>query len=353
MTLANDLKTAYGILYDERDPPRALALYDAILRENPRCVDALVYKAACLEKLYFGFSDWHSEETVENAQCLLEKALKEAEERGVRSKIGFVSFRLFVHYFNRKDYVRAAEYMSNAKLHDYNDGAVAIWQEKLDKKLKKTGASMPTAPTATRNIPKPEPLPQPAPASTLPAKLRTDWYQTSNSVTISLFTENVPAKEEDIKVSTHADQDLEISWTGTSSGSEFQYNVKLFSELDPASVRHQLFSKKVEITVDKKIKGKNWAALQAVAAQSSSTAGKKGKDWSKYNFDDISDDETEKSSADSFFQKIYADADPDTKRAMMKSYIESNGTALNTSWDDVRDKVVETSPPEGTELKHW
>jgi len=38
---------------------------------------------------------------------------------------------------------------------------------------------------------------------------------------------------------------------------------------------------------------------------------------------------------------------------MMKSYQESNGTALSTDWKDVSKKKVETSPPEGLEAKKW
>lgn len=35
------------------------------------------------------------------------------------------------------------------------------------------------------------------------------------------------------------------------------------------------------------------------------------------------------------FQKLYADATDDQRRAMIKSYQESNGTALSTDWSDV------------------
>ena len=54
-----------------------------------------------------------------------------------------------------------------------------------------------------------------------------------------------------------------------------------------------------------------------------------------------------------FFKKLYANADPDTKRAMMKSYQESNGTALSTNWEEVRKETVKTQPPEGVEAKKW
>ena len=38
---------------------------------------------------------------------------------------------------------------------------------------------------------------------------------------------------------------------------------------------------------------------------------------------------------------------------MMKSFTESNGTALSTDWDDVGRRKVETVPPEGVEPKKW
>jgi len=55
------------------------------------------------------------------------------------------------------------------------------------------------------------------------------------------------------------------------------------------------------------------------------------------------------------FQKMYADADDDTKRAMMKSYQTSGGTCLSTHWPDVRDKDYERDlkAPDGQEVRRW
>ena len=59
------------------------------------------------------------------------------------------------------------------------------------------------------------------------------------------------------------------------------------------------------------------------------------------------------STLNSFFQKIFADADEDTKRAMMKSYQESAGTTLSTNWDEVKKAKVDVKPPAGSEWKQW
>ena len=51
--------------------------------------------------------------------------------------------------------------------------------------------------------------------------------------------------------------------------------------------------------------------------------------------DGIDSDYDTGDAVDGFFKKLYAGADPDTKRAMMKSFQESNGTALSTDWSQV------------------
>lgn len=59
------------------------------------------------------------------------------------------------------------------------------------------------------------------------------------------------------------------------------------------------------------------------------------------------------STVNNFFQQLYGNADEDTKRAMMKSYVESGGTTLSTNWEDVKKAPVEVKPPQGSEWKRW
>lgn len=89
----------------------------------------------------------------------------------------------------------------------------------------------------------------------------------------------------------------------------------------------------------------------------SATSGPKESD--KKSPEGNEDEEGEKSDAESidseyggadpvdgFFKKLYANADDDTRRAMVKSYYESQGTALSTNWDEVGKGKVEARPPE-------
>ena len=65
------------------------------------------------------------------------------------------------------------------------------------------------------------------------------------------------------------------------------------------------------------------------------------------------DEDDESDPLHGFFKKIYAGADPDTKKAMMKSFVESNGTTLSTDWNKVKSGKVETKAPEGYEEKEY
>ena len=103
---------------------------------------------------------------------------------------------------------------------------------------------------------------------------------------------------------------------------------------------------------------KNWDKLatdliKQSKKQEKPPTTKSSKEDDDYNDDDDDYEDDEVDPAHGFFKKLYANADPDTRRAMMKSYQESNGTALSTNWAEVGKGKVETSPPEGMEARRW
>lgn len=98
-------------------------------------------------------------------------------------------------------------------------------------------------------------------------------------------------------------------------------------------------------------KGKGPASETASAPATYPTSSKTGKkDWDNIGADIDSDEEKD---VNAFFKKLYKGSNPEQQRAMMKSFIESNGTSLSTDWNDVKDRTVETHPPEGVEARKW
>jgi tetratricopeptide (TPR) repeat protein len=83
------------------------------------------------------------------------------------------------------------------------------------------------------------------------------------------------------------------------------------------------------------------------------------KDWGKIEKDLLDAEKNEKPEGDEamnkLFQQIYATADEDTRRAMIKSYQTSGGTVLSTNWGEVaaKDYEKERTAPKGVEWKNW
>jgi suppressor of G2 allele of SKP1 len=73
------------------------------------------------------------------------------------------------------------------------------------------------------------------------------------------------------------------------------------------------------------------------------------KDWDALEAEldaELSEEKPEGEAAlNELFQKIYMNADDDTRRAMNKSFQESAGTVLSTDWKDVGSKTVTPEAP--------
>ncbi|OJD19193.1 hypothetical protein AJ78_00806 [Emergomyces pasteurianus Ep9510] len=243
-----------------------------------------------------------------------------------------------------------------------------------------------------------------APAAT---NVRHEWYQTHDTVVVTLYAKGVPKEKADIDIQ---EDSLCITFP-TASGSDFSFNLDpLFLPVDSTNSKASVMSTKIEIILHKKQPGQKWGGLEGTSrptisdstenapatmlsaqpsiitpstdhAPSYPTSSRKGaKDWDKVassltkkkkkqeskgkEHDSTAADDDQKEGAedddgvesdnsdygtgdpvDSFFKKLYANADPDTRRAMVKSYYESEGTALSTNWSEVGKGKVEVAPP--------
>ncbi|KND93377.1 Protein SGT1 [Tolypocladium ophioglossoides CBS 100239] len=229
--------------------------------------------------------------------------------------------------------------------------------------------------------------------------LRLQEFQNNIATYLSIFSKGVDEKKLKVQflpLAVHLDA---ITYP---NGEEKEFHLELWDEINPAASRYVVTPNKVELTLAKKTPGK-WAQLKkatdnrkaevpqpteakkpsgdqtATASSfppankdSSSSSGPNSPEPPKpassgptypssarsgpKNWDLIADDDAddeEEGGVNAFFQKLYKNATPEQQRAMMKSFIESNGTSLSTDWEDIKGRTVETVPPEGVEEKKW
>lgn len=208
-----------------------------------------------------------------------------------------------------------------------------------------------------------------------PNNIRKDWFQSSNSVDISLFIKNVP--KESAKVDFTAKEAI-LSFKQPTSGEPFKYTLGPFPyPIDSDSSSFKVFGTKVELSL-KKAGPEKWSELTSSGGAATNTTSNESdstvsldsmrkalnepklpsmngnKNWDKLAESQLAEDGGEDDeNPNAFFEKLYENADEDTRRAMMKSFVESNGTSLSTDWSEVSKQKVETVPPEGMEPKSW
>ncbi|KAK3679702.1 Cochaperone protein [Recurvomyces mirabilis] len=226
------------------------------------------------------------------------------------------------------------------------------------------------------------------PQQTSADKIRHDWYQNNQNVYFTLLAKGVPKDKAQIDITARS---LSISFP-LATGSSYDYTLEpLFDDIDPEQSTSRVLSTKIEITLVKKTQGLKWRALESdtpvddkttststtdATAKAAAlngpvypTSSKSGpKNWDKVTADataalhnpdakagslENDDDYEGGDEANHFFKKLFKDASPEVRRAMTKSYQESNGTALSTNWEEVSKGKVETSPPDGMEAKQW
>ena len=234
--------------------------------------------------------------------------------------------------------------------------------------------------------------PPAAVVQTPPNKIRHEWFQQHDAVIVTLFAKGIPKDKTTVDIKPSS---LEVSFP-LPTGSDYDFSLEpLFAAVDPSASSFKIMSTKAEFSLKKASPGQKWASLEgtgsvepssktegedevkdAILADAKKQAGpayptssKSGpKNWDKLASDltkkpkktdseeddeDAYIDDDESDPVNGFFKTLYKGADDDTRRAMMKSYQESNGTALSTNWAEVGKGKVETSPPDGMEARKW
>jgi len=195
----------------------------------------------------------------------------------------------------------------------------------------------------------------PAPVPVTKPKVRLDSYQTESDFVVSVMAKNL--KKEEVSVEFGV-ENFRVK-AKLPDGSDYENEVHCARKINPDNCTFKVMSTKVEIRL-RKLEGGIWPALEAEKSvakdfkpcyPSSST---KRHDWDKVEKEIKKQEEEEpEEDVNSLFAKIYNSGDENTRRAMMKSMQESNGTVLSTNWEEVGKKQVEVSPPDGMEYKKW
>ncbi|KAH0473315.1 MAG: hypothetical protein KVP17_002530 [Porospora cf. gigantea B] len=185
--------------------------------------------------------------------------------------------------------------------------------------------------------------------------VRWDFSQSTTKIEVAIYlkgllTENVDVKIEENSLTVSVVNDTPFSLTVA----------RLYDGVVPADCSWRVSPYKVEISLAKRTPDVLWPSLEhaSAVAESEATAPEAtGRDWDRLLREEVLEDDAyntgDKSMA--FFRKLYNDADPDTQRAMMKSYVESSGTSLSTNWSEVGQKnfAENAEPPEGQVAKSW
>lgn len=229
----------------------------------------------------------------------------------------------------------------------------------------------------------------PAPLPATPKATAYQYYQTPTTVTIDVLAKNVDPANARISFDK---QYLKVEINHPSTGiDEVVIDKQLFGEIIVEKCRYEVRKAKIEIVLAKAESGP-WDTLDSSGLKATSekkivvggggggsgggianTANASGdiasgsrpkayashKDWDAVEHEITKELEAEKPEGEEALQKlfrdIYAKADPETRRAMNKSFQTSGGTVLSTNWNEVKEKDYEKEKqaPKGMEWRSW
>ncbi|KAJ0263421.1 Protein SGT1 A [Hirschfeldia incana] len=206
-----------------------------------------------------------------------------------------------------------------------------------------------------------------APVEPAKPKFRHEYYQKPEEVVVTVFAKGIPKQNVNIDFGEQI-----LSVVIDVPGEEaYHLQPRLFGKIVPEKCRYEVMSTKIEIRLAK-AEIITWASLEhgkgpavlpkpnvstEVSMRPAYPSSKRVKDWDKLEAEVKKQEKDEKLEGDAalnkFFREIYSNADEDMRRAMSKSFVESNGTVLSTDWKEVGAKKIESTPPDGMELKKW
>jgi suppressor of G2 allele of SKP1 len=381
---------------DNKDFATAIEAFSAAIQEAPTSPEFYLQRSIAhlrLDKLDESLAD--ADQAVLNGQTRAKKeAITEGQfRRGVALyRLGRVADAEYLFEIVKKrdgKHKQADAWTNNARL--------ALGKLPADDEKRKVTVTETPHPPSTAHAPPSVSSAAIAPVATQPTpatKIRYEWYQNSENIYFTLLAKGVPHDKCHVEIK---ERSLSVSFPITGGASYDLHIEPLFAPVALDKCITRVLPTKLEIVLHKAQPAQKWSVLELEgpvepapikdpnsaidtpsaddaakrAAPAYPTSSKSGpKDWDKLArelrttggdgkasaaaADDDDEDEIEGGDpANHFFKKLFKGASPETQRAMMKSYVESNGTALSTNWDEVSKSRVETVPPDGMEAKSW
>ncbi|KAG0565195.1 hypothetical protein M758_8G166800 [Ceratodon purpureus] len=380
---AEDLEKRGHTAFVEEDFEEAVNLYTEALTLEPSSASLFITRAAAHTKL----------ENYTDAVADANRAIE------LNPKLSKAYLRKGVACFHLEEYETAkASFEAGAAL-DPKTASFKSWISKCEAKLREENgegatASEPASPavdtsetvaqSGSSEVPSSSephsqkeepassslPVPVPAPAAPAPTKYRHTWYQSQSHTFIEIFAKGV--KKDKLEVD-FGEEILKVVINSGESEEPYVLKLHLYSKIVPAQCSYNLLSTKVEIKLTK-AERVQWKQLdfdpqpqtiKTVAIPKEvgdkvkypTSTKKPVKDWDRLEAEAKKEEKDEKLEGDAalnkLFREIYSNADEDTRRAMNKSFVESNGTVLSTNWKDVGKKKIEGSAPTGMDMKKW
>ncbi|VDK76576.1 unnamed protein product [Litomosoides sigmodontis] len=172
------------------------------------------------------------------------------------------------------------------------------------------------------------------------SKTKYDFYQTETHVFVTILKRGLTLEQ---CKANYVDGCLTVA-----AASETLLNVRLSHLINPTSLELKCSPSKIELKMEK-VELEQWETLEEKSGENKNKRTLIS--WDKF-VGEVEEDE-EKGDVNILFQKLYKDADDDTRKAMVKSYTESGGTVLSTNWKEISKKRTEIRPPDGMEFKKW